>query len=185
MAGRTRKVRGRRMRAGTSVEPGSRVPGSRRLPCRIGPPMTTHRRIVAALALLIAAPGFAADPGTPLMGPYTNRVDAESGSVSWVTAAGVAPGTLRFTAGPRTGIVKAVVRPFDGRTELLHTAKLAGLPADTPVSWEVRSGQTSIKGGFRTALPKGSRTPFRFIVYGDTRSYPDRHASVVGGMAKE
>ncbi len=147
--------------------------------------MTSHRRTLIALALLVAAPGLAADPGAPLMGPYTTRVDADSGSVSWVTVAGVSPGTVRFTAGSRTGVVKAAVRPFDGRTELLHTARLAGLPTDTPVSWEVRSGLTTIKGGFRTALPQGSRTPFRFIVYGDTRSYPDRHEQVVGGMTKE
>ncbi|MEK7767643.1 MAG: metallophosphoesterase, partial [bacterium] len=36
-----------------------------------------------------------------------------------------------------------------------------------------------------TALPKGDRGPFRFIVYGDTRSYPDRHAAVANAMAKE
>lgn len=146
--------------------------------------MNTPTRLLIA-SLLCSGSALAADPGAVLMGPYANRVEADSARILWVTPAGADAGTVMFSAGTRTGIVKAVVSPFTGRTELLHTATLAKLSADTPYAYEIRSGVNSAKGSFRTSVPKGSRQPFRFIVYGDTRSYPDKHKAVVDGMVKE
>lgn len=135
--------------------------------------------------MLMSPAAFAADPGVPLMGPYINRVDEASARVLWVTAAGAPVGTVMWSAGSRTGVAKSVATPIEGRTELLQTATLAGLAADTAHAYTMRSGTATVKGEFRTAVPRGSRQPFRFIVYGDTRTYPDKHKSVVDGMVKE
>ena len=51
-----------------------------------------------------------------------------------------------------------------------HKITVNGLTPNTRYYYTVQSdGETSPVNSFITALPKGSRTPFRFIVYGDTR----------------
>lgn len=51
-----------------------------------------------------------------------------------------------------------------------HKVTISGLASSTQYYYRViADGETSATGSFRTALPKGSRLPIRFLVYGDSR----------------
>jgi predicted phosphodiesterase len=66
----------------------------------------------------------------------------------------------------------------------LMVARLEGLPADRPIAYRVRVGKkTTATFRFRTGVPAGE--PFRFVVYGDTRSRAGVHAAVVDAAARE
>lgn len=63
---------------------------------------------------------------------------------------------------------------------------LPGLQANTQYHYRVASvgdGETIASGDstFQTAVAPG--TPFRFVVYGDTRTQPQAHSQVVQGIA--
>jgi acid phosphatase type 7 len=62
----------------------------------------------------------------------------------------------------------------------LHKVVLAGLAPDTLYACTIASGPASRSGTFPTA-PRAGR-PFRFAVYGDTRTYPDIHAQIAAGI---
>lgn len=58
----------------------------------------------------------------------------------------------------------------------LHKAVLSGLDPDALYSYTAVSGPASKVGAF-TSMPQAGQ-PFRFAVYGDSRTYPDAHARV-------
>jgi predicted phosphodiesterase len=70
-----------------------------------------------------------------------------------------------------------------GRNELLQAAKVDGLKPFTRYEYHIGAEEVPPGGAFLTA-PDGP-APFRFVVYGDTRSYPDRHQVVCEAIAKE
>jgi predicted phosphodiesterase len=141
-------------------------------------------RACAAVALLLFVPAaaFAADP---LMGPWINRATHESARVLWVDRPDAGAGTVEWRSGTASGSARAAVSGFSGRRETLQTAVLQGLPPDAEIAYSIRSGDVRVEGSFRTLPPPGFRGPFRFIVYGDTRTYPERHLAVAEAMAQE
>jgi len=139
------------------------------------------------LILMAASAAPAPAPDDILMGPYVNFVTPHSARVVWVTGPEAPAGTVVGESdGARRKVkVKARTSGFNKRDERLHVAVFDGLDHSTLYHYEVRSGEVTQKGTFHTAPPKGARDPFRFIVYGDTRSYPERHLSVSQAMARE
>lgn len=117
------------------------------------------------------------------MGPYVNRVDRTSARLLWVSEPGVPPLEVSLEARGRRRTALSVPSAIGGRRELLHTVVLDGLQPSTRYEYRVGSGEGAPAGSFVTAAPPG--TPVRFVVYGDTRSYPDRHRQVTAAIAKE
>jgi len=124
-----------------------------------------------------------AQPVAFLMGPYVNSVDGSTARVVWVTDAETPAGTVRLAGGSKGRLFRAEVQPIEGRQELLHVAALEGLLPGTRYDYAVEQGSARAEGSFRTA-PSGEG-PFRFVVYGDTRSRPESHNEVARAIAAE
>ena len=79
----------------------------------------------------------------------------------------------------------ATVRRVEAESEAdLMIARLEDLPADRPIAYRVRVGKkTTATYRFRTGV--GADEPFRFAIYGDTRSRHGVHAAVIDAMARE
>ena len=152
-------------------------------------------------ALLLAA-GAAAYPGMEgeghgasphgapsgcLVGPYTTNVTPTSARIRWVAKKDGRPGMLAYTSGEHKGRVETEVSAFTDRDkEVLHTAKLEGLKPGTVYRYVLHGAGGRKTGEFRTAPdPQKCRGPFRFVVYGDTRSRPAKHKLVADAIAKE
>src|SRR5262249_1515954 len=65
-----------------------------------------------------------------------------------------------------------------------HEVTLSGLTASTRYQYSVDAGGGTVaQGSFSTAVMPGE--PFTFIVYGDNRTNPSDHQSVVNALANE
>jgi hypothetical protein len=141
---------------------------------------------VVLLSVLLG--GCAETPSDVLMGPYVNYVTDSSAKVLWVTAT-AAPSTFELASGLAADLAPpkqaTVTQLVEGRPEVLHEALLSELQAGTTYHYSVMDGKTRIAGSFTAALPANSQQPFKFVVYGDNRSFPKRHAAVVKGMLSE
>lgn len=146
--------------------------------------MTPLRAPLAALLFLFAsAPGvFADEPRGILFGPWVNQASPGSATVSWVSDGSSSGSRVRID--PPAAYVRSA-RPALKRDELLHAATLRKLKADTVYRYRVDCGGDSAEGSFRTPPKPGPRKPLRFVVYGDTRTFPERHRKVMEAMAKE
>ena len=112
--------------------------------------------------------------------PYIQNMTTSAVSILWETSV------------PATGVVK-VSGP--GVDETCHTTaagrltevRLDGLAPDTTYSYSVSvdgSGQArGVEASFKT-FPAAPRA-VKFLVYGDDRSFPGRHLTVVNGMSAE
>ncbi|NIA20613.1 MAG: hypothetical protein GWP05_01300 [Anaerolineaceae bacterium] len=121
-----------------------------------------------------------------LLGPYVNSVSTSNAKVLWVPRPGVnTEAKLLLDKGQAASEATVASRttPIAGRREQVHELGLTGLEAGKTYRYVVRAGQERVEGEFTTAPPPGSRQPFRFAVYGDTRSLPERHRKVIEGMA--
>ncbi len=114
-----------------------------------------------------------------VMGPYVNRVDASSARILWVSKPEASAVRVGIKGDGRELDAVSVPAEIAGRDELLHTVALDGLKAFTRYDYRIGA----VEGSFRTA-PQGT-VPFRFVVYGDTRSRPQSHRSVSEAIAKE
>jgi len=154
---------------------------------------TVRAALIAAIMMSAAAVGCSAatrpadaaeaQPVAFLMGPYVNSVDGSTARVVWVTDAETPAGTVRLAGGSKGRLFRAEVQPIEGRQELLHVAALEGLLPGTRYDYAVEQGSARAEGSFRTA-PSGEG-PFRFVVYGDTRSRPESHNEVARAIAAE
>jgi len=100
--------------------------------------------------------------------------------VRWITAAAADSWVdLRTDGG-------AWRRVGDAAPRQRHHVSLPGLQPDTEYTYRVFSGGLrSANYRFRTPPPRradGGSESFTFLVYGDNRSYPDRHRSVILSM---
>lgn len=121
--------------------------------------------------LFLAVCGLLAQTAENVVGgPYVVNVTPKSATVAWVVQ------------GPEarleTGLGK-LARP----AATLRVEKLAmkGLAPGTVYHYEAFEGAEG-KGHFRT--PPTGAVPFRFMVYGDTRTRHDVHAKVIAAMLK-
>jgi acid phosphatase type 7 len=155
-------------------------------------------RLLALLGVLLAGCSTAQPPQSPniLLGPYVTAVSETSARVLWVADPNAeAP---RFSAAASSSLVPAfklvpvkaevTTSPIPGWREVLHSASLTGLRGGDSCMYTIRDSKGIAGGHFTTALPAGAQPPFdrfRFLVYGDTRSFPDRHRAVAEAAGRE
>ena len=103
--------------------------------------------------------------------------DSTTSSVAIYWEAGAAGGTQQLQYGPQG---QAMSQTVNGTlvSSMLYKAVVTGLPASTAYDYKVVSNaDTSTPGSFITA--PASAEPFRFAVFGDTRTNATPHAAVV------
>jgi len=115
--------------------------------------------LLAGLAMGVGTQTVVADESTVVIGPYLQNLTADGVVVRWVTVAN------------------------DNRSEFVyHRAPITGGRPDT--EYEYTIGENGrFKGAYRTAPV--DPVPFRFVVYGDTRSQPDVHCRVIEQIVRE
>jgi hypothetical protein len=128
--------------------------------------------------------------------PYLQNPGPTRMTLMW-TSRGAGGWTVRYApkAGGKTALFSKIIsnRPDSetpaswlstGRGEMqqetVHEARLTGLAPGTEYRYEVASGKVQAVGMFRT--PAENRASFTFAVYGDSRSFPERHRRVAGAM---
>lgn len=124
--------------------------------------------------LLFLVPVFAgllSAAGKVIGGPITINVTTRSATVVWIVQ------TDELILHPPGG-VEGKVSPS------VHVEKttLTGLQPGTHYDYEL-PGYPGVKGGFRTAAPPTA--PYKFLVYGDTRTRHEVHKKVVQAILKE
>lgn len=129
--------------------------------------------------------GVAAAEAGPalLMGPHVNRVDGTSARILWVSEAASPEAQVTVEGGGQTLKPAPATSAIAGRDEVLHTVAVEGLRPFTRYRYRVAAGGEIAEGSFRTAAREA--VPFRFVVYGDTRSRPEQHLSVSKAIAAE
>ena len=148
------------------------------------------RSIVATFAALggLVSPEFARGEGGFRKGPWLMEPHDDSITVM----------AQRDTPGPVTARAWRVQRPgrgadtagepqiesSDGASVTMHEFSLRGLRAGERYRYEVSGpGLTPTGGTFST--PPLAGAPFRFVIYGDTRSGDVAHAAIVGALRNE
>ncbi|MFH2098747.1 MAG: metallophosphoesterase family protein [Pseudomonadota bacterium] len=130
--------------------------------------------LLAAVALLLCAPGSAlaggSDPETCFrIPPALQAVTQTSVGMMWETH-NSDTGVIKLSV--NSNMSGAITKNISSNIKR-HEVRVTGLAANTLYYYTVKSdGETSAKGSFLTALPKGTRMPFRFMVYGDSREAP-------------
>jgi hypothetical protein len=145
---------------------------------------------LVGLVLGAARPAAARDSRTPpsttiVKGPYLTGLSAHAVTVRFELSA-ARPATLQVfrDAEPShpTGSVVGSVVVAPG-TSKLQVATVNNLQPSTAYSYSAQVGGVVLaQGRFRTAPPDDSSGPLTFLVYGDSRSDPAAHASVVHGL---
>ncbi len=146
------------------------------------------RCLFAAAVLSLAAQGCSAagaaaaaapDTSAFLVAPHVSSVTSDSARLVWASVPGLEAGTLRIDG----GTLKAEIKPLDDRSDLLHEVDLKGLKPGTRYAYTAECGGSTAQGAFTTA--RTDSAPFRFVVYGDTRTNPDLHREIADAIAKE
>jgi acid phosphatase type 7 len=122
-----------------------------------------------AMALVLALP-FAKGPYLQELGPnaVTVRVEVDPPQPVTLEIAGAADG------GPK--------RVESKEPKALHSLRVGALDSAHKYTYTVRAGGASQGGTFTTAPKEDAKGRFTFLVYGDNRSDPVAHASVVRAM---
>jgi predicted phosphodiesterase len=109
-------------------------------------------------------------------GPFVSQVTSDSATITWETDV-AAQSTVYYGAGsaPETAVSDPV-------PVTLHKVVLTGLEAGVLYAYRATSGMTDQTGTFKAA-PRAEQ-PFRFVVYGDTRSDPETHRRVTVSVAQ-
>jgi len=115
--------------------------------------------LLAGVAMGLGTQTVVADESTVVIGPYLQNLTADGVVVRWVTV------------------------DDDNQSEFVyHRAPITGGRPDTEYEYTV--GENGLfKGVYRTAPV--DPVPFRFVVYGDTRSQPDVHGRVIERIVRE
>lgn len=96
-------------------------------------------------------------------------------------------GRLQVTAvpqGPGGDLPDGAVTARAGVDALLHELTLSGLRPGTRYRYEVTGPEVEPAGGTFGTAPEAA-VPFRFAIYGDTRSHARAHAAVVDAVRRE
>ena len=137
------------------------------------------RLLLLAAGALLGWSSLAAAALSMVKGPYLQRVTTSRIVIMWQTSV---PSDSRVDYG--------TVRPYpssryDATPREIHEIQLTGLGQDMLYYYRVSSQAgaevvTSADSTFRTAPAMG--TPFRFVVYGDSRTDATAHAAVIQGI---
>ena len=130
---------------------------------------------------------MSSDPTDLLLGPYVTGVTEIAAKVLWVpSAAAGAAGKLflKMAGGGRNEVASREVI-FPPGPEVIRIADVTALEAGTVYDYTLEIGDGVVNGSFQTAPRKGSREPFKFIMYGDNRSGPERHCRVLDAACLE
>jgi len=131
--------------------------------------------LVVGFVLIGVFVGSSHGEGVFLKGPYLQNVRQDGITIMWETSSEM--GT-KVEYGPDESY--GYERTVSGR-RTIHEVTLEGLEVGSVYHYRVISDDlVSEDYTFRTAPLRDS--PFRFVVYGDNRTYPERHAEVVGGI---
>jgi hypothetical protein len=119
-----------------------------------------------------AWPPAASAPVSVLKGPYVPQVTANSAAIMWETD-GASDSRVDYGMVTPDGAFA-----YNPALVTLHKVVLTGLAPGTVYTYRVTSGDlVGPTGSFATAPPASQ--PFRFVVYGDSRTYPATHGQVV------
>lgn len=130
--------------------------------------------VLCLFLVLLAADLAVADPAI-IKGPYLQNVGNDSITVIWETNESISG---RVDYGLSGSYGSSAVNTTNAT---LHKITLSGLTEETIYHYKTTSGTaSSTDNTFQTAVKPA--TPFRFIVYGDTRTYPSDHSAVVNGI---
>lgn len=113
------------------------------------------------------------------IGPYVQKVTADAATIMW-EANVPSFGEVRISDG------EAETRRRTSHAARLGEVRIGGLRPDTVYTYAVTlssQSKAAARGTFKT-FPANPR-PIKFIVYGDTRTHPERHKTVIDAMARE
>ncbi len=131
------------------------------------------RLLLTATLVLTAGVAFAEGIG---QGPYLQNPTTSGITVCWVSGSETT-GLVRF------GIKKPDEKQVqESKPTRYHKIQIKGLKAYTRYQYVVECEGRMAEGSFLTAAP--AKKPFRFAVYGDNRTQPAIHASVLARMAE-
>ncbi len=135
-------------------------------------------RAILFLLILITSRAALAQPSF-IVDPYLQNVQTTSLVIQWQTSA---PCDSRVIYGSTTAYGLEV---YESTLATSHAVYLSGLTSDTTYHYKVFSTDStgtvsSADSTFRTAFIGAE--PFRFVAYGDTRSYPSEHAAVISAI---
>jgi len=130
------------------------------------------RKIVVLITLLVLANISAQQKGSLAFGPFIQQMTTKSATICWVT----------YESTPSITYPDGNVKPI--REYKQHSIHLARLNPNTKYTFDVLNNGTDIgKGSFTTYPDK--ITPFKFCVFGDTRSRHKIHTRIVNRIINE
>ncbi len=133
--------------------------------------MSLARQIrVASLLGILTLVGCGHSPVEIIKGPYLQNVTATSITIMWETNR---PAISKVSYRQLNQPLHQLLNPSRAK---IHEVTLTDLEPETRYEYEVASGLVSARSWFRTAV--APNTPFRFAVYGDSRSHPGTHRSI-------
>ena len=144
--------------------------------------------LLSLLALLLAGCQTPIPAGLAF-GPYCTDVTPSSAKVLWVMEPGE-DAISTFTFGDPGAAVYEQSKAIYGQPQMLHVAHITGIEAGKEYTYKLAVAQkdkplTQIAGQFQTAPPADSTAPLRFVIYGDTRTFPLRHHEIAEAVAAE
>jgi len=139
----------------------------------------------AIVLCVLAAPLLVGCRSHILMGPYVNRVGPSQGTVLWVSEPGVPATPVRLEGKGLALTALSAPQVVNGGRELLHCVAFEGLASASRYEYRIGEGRAAAQGSFVTAPTPDAPSRARFVIYGDTRSYPERHRAVAEAIARE
>lgn len=140
--------------------------------------MTRSWAAILLFVALLGTPRIAAADSQFETRPYLMDVTTHSVAVLFVLAEPIDVSVVASAPGHET----REVRGTHART---HELVLDGLDADTSYRYEVHAGPATLARGTFATAPQSENAPIRFLLYGDTRTNPAAHASIVRAMTRE
>ena len=133
--------------------------------------------VAATIAIGLVAAGRLAQAAPISKGPYLQSLD-RGGVVVKVELESAAPASLEVFA---AGTERRVARANGLESRDFHALRATGLEPGTTYDYRVTSGDAKSDLGHFTTAPVGE-VPFRFLVYGDSRSDHAAHGAIARAL---
>jgi len=121
----------------------------------------------------------------PVRGPFVSSVTPTTARVHWIAPPDLDARLRLVDTAPEVRVAAPEPSPIPGRVEVRFSAAIENLRPDRGYRFEVGSGEARIEGRFRTPPEIGRRTPFHFVITGDTQHEPARIQMVAAGILRE